>query len=145
MPLCLNIHTHPLNHSIMNGNSNYLLVYIWSTHRLHVTIQMISYSMRLIQLNRLLVKVIRWVFQWMICHCSMYHSLILTTVLSPVRIPNRSMERNGWMKVMRSLQPRIFLLSCVLEVWRASRSFSNTWAMLLLTPRNGSMWPCWLS
>ena len=28
MPHCLNIHTHPLNHSIINVNSNYLLLYI---------------------------------------------------------------------------------------------------------------------
>ena len=28
MPLCLNIHTHSLNHLIINGNLNYLLVYI---------------------------------------------------------------------------------------------------------------------
>ena len=49
---------HTLSHSllIINGNSNYLLVYIWSTHRLHVTIQMIPYSMNVIQLNRLLVR-----------------------------------------------------------------------------------------
>ena len=39
----------------------------------------------------------------------------------------------------------------VWEVWRTSWSFSNTWVrfllllLLLLTPRNGSMWPCWLS
>ena len=66
---CLNILIHSHNHLIINGNSNYLLVYIWSTHRLHVTI---PYSMNVIQLNRLLVWGRRWLFQWMICHCSMY-------------------------------------------------------------------------
>ena len=54
----------------------------------------------------------------------------------------------GWtIRVIRSLHPRIFLLSCVWEVWRISRSFSNTWArlFLLLAPRNRSMWLCCLS
>ena len=74
MSHCLNISTHSQDHLIINGNSNYLLVYIWSTNRLHVTIQMIPYSMNVIQLNRLLVRVTRLIFQWMVCHCSMYYS-----------------------------------------------------------------------
>ena len=72
---CLNIQTHSHNHVIINGNSNYLLVYIWLTHRLHVTIQMIPYSMNVIQLNRLFVRVTMWLFQWMICYCSIYYLL----------------------------------------------------------------------
>ena len=87
---CLNILTHSHNYLIINDNSNYLLVYIWSTHRLLVTMRlvyiwsthrllvtmrMIPYSMNVIQLNRLLVRITWWVFQWMVCHCSMYHSL----------------------------------------------------------------------
>ena len=87
IPLCLNINPHSYNHLIINGNSNFLLVNIWSTHRLHVTMRMIPYSMNVIQLNWLLVKVTRWVFQWMVCHCSMYHSLILSTILYPFQIP----------------------------------------------------------
>ena len=78
---CLNIHSHSHNHSTINGNSNYLLVYIWSTHRLHVTTQIIPYSMNVIQLNRLLVWGRRWVFQWMVCHCSMYDSLRVTRMI----------------------------------------------------------------
>ena len=116
MPLCLNIQPHPHNHLIISGNSNYLLVYIWSTHRLHVTIQMIPYSMNVIQLNRLLVRGTRWVFQLMICHCLMYHSLILSIMLYPFQIPNWSMEWDGQVRVTRFLQPRIFLF---LYVWEA--------------------------
>ena len=81
MPLCLNIYTHSHNNFIINDNSNYLLVYIWSIHRLHVTIQMIPYSLNVIQLNRLLVRVTKWVFQWMVCHYSMYHLFRVTQMI----------------------------------------------------------------
>ena len=84
----LNIHIHLLNHSIINANSNYLLLYIWRSHRFHVTMRMMTYSNIVIPSNRLWVRDTRWVFQWMVCDCSMYHSSICSTILWPFPIPN---------------------------------------------------------
>ena len=49
-------YTHTLNHSIINANSNYLLLYISFSHRFLVTMRIMSYLIIVIPSNRLWVR-----------------------------------------------------------------------------------------